>query len=368
MVVLGAIAANLMAGDPVWLMLVGPSGGGKTEILRALGSLADTYTAATINEAGLLSGSSQKDKPVGASGGLLQRIGKFGFLILKDFTSVLSMHHDARTALLAALREVFDGSWTRHLGVDGGRTLSWSGKLALITACTGTIDSHHAVMASMGERFCLYRLPAIDEDTLAARALAHLGQEDMMRRELAAAVADLFARVKLPAEPPPLVGAEQARLIALSRLAVRCRSAVERDPYTRQITLVLAPESPSRLALVLAQLLAGMTVIGVEREEAWRLLVKVGLDCMPAVRRSAFELLTQARAKGGLDTSEIASELGYPPQTARRALEDLTAHGVLHRDAGGSGKPDRWDLTDWARELYAAAQGSVPEKSAANRA
>mgnify|MGYP003466777145 CR=1 FL=1 len=40
---------------------------------------------------------------------------------LKDFGSILSMHRDARGAVLAALREIYDGSWSRSIGVDGGR-------------------------------------------------------------------------------------------------------------------------------------------------------------------------------------------------------------------------------------------------------
>ena len=35
-VLLGAVAANLMPGDPLWLLLVGPTGSGKTELLDPL--------------------------------------------------------------------------------------------------------------------------------------------------------------------------------------------------------------------------------------------------------------------------------------------------------------------------------------------
>ena len=84
-------------------------------------------------------------------------------ILCKDFASVLAMHRDTRGTVLAALREIYDGAWVRHVGVDGGRTLAWSGKVALIAGCTPTIDSHHAVMAAMGERFMLYRLPPVAE-------------------------------------------------------------------------------------------------------------------------------------------------------------------------------------------------------------
>ena len=53
------------------------------------------------------------------------------------------------------------------MGVDGGKTLHWTGKVALIGGCTSVIDSHHGVMAAMGERFIMYRMPSIDEDELA---------------------------------------------------------------------------------------------------------------------------------------------------------------------------------------------------------
>jgi len=54
--VLGAVAANRLQGDPVWLLLVGGSSWGKSEILASTAGLADIHPAATITEAALLSG------------------------------------------------------------------------------------------------------------------------------------------------------------------------------------------------------------------------------------------------------------------------------------------------------------------------
>lgn len=36
---LGAVAGNWMRGDPIWLLLVGPSSSGKTELVGALAEL-----------------------------------------------------------------------------------------------------------------------------------------------------------------------------------------------------------------------------------------------------------------------------------------------------------------------------------------
>jgi hypothetical protein len=168
---LGTVAANLLPGDPLWLMLVSPPGGGKTELLNAIDGLPNVHPAATLTEGALLSGTPGREREAGSKGGLLREIGDFGIILCKDFGSVLSMNRDARAAVLAGLREIYDGSWTRHVGTGGGRTLHWQGKVGLVGGCTPTIDRHHAVMGAMGERFLLFRLPEVTApNTPAARS------------------------------------------------------------------------------------------------------------------------------------------------------------------------------------------------------
>jgi len=356
LVTLASVAANRAEGDPLWLLLVGPPGGGKTEVLGALAGLPDVHAAATLTEAALLSGTPAKDKSSSAKGGLLRDIGSFGILCAKDFGSVLSMHRDARSAVLAALREIYDGSWTRHVGSDGGRTLAWSGKVGFIGGCTPAIDSHHAVMGSLGERFVLFRLPDFDQDAQARRALEHLGSERRMRDELAAAVRvalDVVDQDALVATPDAALREE---LVKLSTLAVRCRSDVERDGYSREITLIPEAEAPARLALVLLRLWNGLLAIGANEATTRHLVTKCALDSMPQLRRQVLEELIR---RGRLTTAQIAELIGYPTSTTRRGCEDLAGHGVLDREPGGSGKPDSWTVGDWARSRWP----TVPETS-----
>jgi hypothetical protein len=356
--VLGTIAANLLPGDPVWLMLVGPPGGGKSELLQSLTKLEYVRTAGTLTEASLLSGSAQKDKAKDARGGLLREIGDFGIVVAKDFGSILSLNRDARSQLLAALREVFDGSWTRLVGTDGGRTLHWEGKIGFIGGCTQSIDRHHAVIGAMGERFIYLRLPAMDAGQQALRAMEHGGREKQMRQELAAAVSALFEH-GTPGDPKPLDAADRERLVSLSTFTVRARSAVERDGYTREIELVPEPEAPSRLVLVLCRLLAGLDAIGLDREQAWPILTKVSLDSVPALR---LLLLAALRNVDQEDTSTIAARVDYPRNTAARALEDLAAHKLVKRHPQGQGKADLWALTQWTRDRIDEI-GTFPETS-----
>jgi len=363
-IALGAVAANRIEGNPVWLLLVGPPSSGKTEILDSLLGLPDMLKASVLTEAALLSGSPNRQKTKDATGGLLRKVGDFGFIVMKDFTSVLSMHTEQRAAVLAALREVFDGAWTRWIGTDGGRTLSWQGKCAFLGGVTPILDQHHGVIAGMGERFLLSRMPKPDAEKQAKRSLKHLGHEREMQCQLRESVCRLFERLTLsPLEPSE---DDILRLSALSTLAAECRSAVERDSRYREIELVPDPELPARLTQQLARLNHGMRLIGAPEDEAWRLIQKVPLDSIPATR---LRILSQLlKSPSPVQTSEIATKIGYPTTTARRICQDLAAHSILLHSKGKSDH-DLWELAPLTLDRWDRAglppnwpPPTVPEK------
>jgi len=338
--VLGTVAANELDGDPVWLGLVAPPSSAKTEILNGLTLLDHVHPVATLTPAGLLSGTPRKSQEAGAKGGILRKIGDYGILLAKDFGSVLSMRPEAKSEILAALREIYDGRWTRILGTDGGKELHWQGKVGLIFGATPALDSHHSVIGSMGERFLLCRLEAGGKEQ-ATRARIHSGkQTSIMRQELAEAVAALFANERK--EPRELTQEEGEELDELAYLAVRIRSTVERDRQSREVESIHGTEGPARLVLQLERLLAGLDTLGVEREEAFRVVRRVAMDSVPPLRRHA---LAFVRANTPCDTKTVAEALGLPTITVRRTLEDLAAYSLVTRIGGGQGKADTWEAT-----------------------
>ena len=160
--------------------------------------------------------------------------------------------------------------------------------------------------------------------------------------------------------PAKLTPAEQARLVTLTTFVVKCRSTVDRDSYSRE--LVPGAEAPGRLTVVLANLLAGLQVVGLTRAEAWKVVDRVAMDSMPALRLKIIRLL--AKESGTVTTEHVSEELSYPTTTIRRQLEELTAYGVAHR-AGRGGKTSSahlWRITDWTREKLDAI--GIPEKQA----
>jgi hypothetical protein len=305
-------------------------------------------------EGALLSATPKKERAKDATGGLLREIGTSGLLMLKDLTSLLSMSRDRRAEVVGALREVADGRWDRKYGSDGAQTLTWVGKCGMLAGCTTAIDRAHAVMSEMGTRWLFVRLARADLDRIGASALLHMGREPEMRDELARATMGLLYH--LPGEPHP-VEPVQAKLIALANMVSQARSPVQRD-YRGEIELVLDAEAPTRVVKQLGMLWRACGMLGLDEAGSWEVVSRAGLDSIPKLRGAVLRALVgQDEA---LDTTTVGTLVDHPTRSTRRALEDLTAHGVLTRISPGRGRADYWELTTRARAWYSTAEG-VPE-------
>ena len=341
---LGAIAANLLPGEPTWLGLVAPPSSAKTELINALAGLPFAVSISTLTLASLLSGTPRRQRTPGATGGLLRQVSNPGVLCLKDFTSTLTMRPESKAEVLSALREIYDGKWTRYVGTDGGKPLHWTGKLGLVFGCTGAIDTQHSVSDALGNRFLLSRLePGKGQLRWAFR---HVGAKTaVMRHELSESVNRLFAAPRL--DPQELSEDEIERFERVTELAVRLRGAVERDRYRRELDAVYGAEGPARFGLSLERLLAGLDVLGVTRNIALEVVISVALDSTPPLRRSIYRLLCQplnplsppppsAAPLAMWTTRQVADAVGLPTTTVTRALEELASYRLARGDKLGT--------------------------------
>jgi hypothetical protein len=323
---LAAAAVEQLDGDPVWLMYISGSGAAKTETVQPLAGIRATITSAITSAGALLSATSAKEKTADATGGLLRKLGDRGVLVIKDFTTILSMDRNARAEVLAALREIYDGYWARNVGTDGGKTLEWSGRLVVIGACTTAWDRAHIVISMMGNRFVLVRIDSEDEngrEESGLQSILNLGSEATMRTELAAAVAGVIAGMTQPA---PVTSAESLVLVRTANLATRTRSAVDVD-YRGDVEDAHAPESPTRFAKQLTQVVRGARAIGVGHDDALRLAIRCSRDSLPPLRLAILEDL--ADNSGVVSTAvEVARRIDKPRTTVDRQLQALHALGI----------------------------------------
>ena len=347
-ILLAAVAANRMNGDPFWLFLVNPPSGVKTELIRALNDVEDVYPLSNLTPQTLASGfEAKKTEP-----SLLLRLDRH-ILTLKDFTTVLTMHRDKRGEILAQLREIYDGHYRKEFG--NGKVVDWTGKIGLIAGVTQVIDTYHAVNQILGERFVCYRIKSEAGAAVAQRAVNNQGQEQEMRQALRGAVAgfprtiDTKQAVRLP---DPLV-------IKIAHLATCCataRSAVVRD-WKGEIEYIPEPEGPARLAKQLALFGEALALVHGKQEvtEAeYIVLYRLAEDTLPRHKLTTLSALLN-NPDTALRTSQIGEKTGYPTDTVRRYLQDLAAMRLVDRTAGGEGKADLWRLSAYCLMLLEQA-------------
>jgi hypothetical protein len=317
--VLATSAAEKLPGDPPWLMLISGPGNAKTETAQSVAAIDGVNVISTItSEGALLSATPQKARTKGSTGGLLRKMGKRGILVIKDFTSILSAGRELRTAMLAALREIHDGKWSRNVGTDGGQTLVWEGRIVVIGACTTAWDQAHSVISVMGDRFVLLRLDSyLGRLDAGARAIANTGRGIEMRQQMASAVANVIAGVRV--RDYPISESDTKRILDAADLVTLVRTGVEFD-YRGDVVDAHAPEMPTRFAKQLTQIMRGALAIGMSRAKAFELTLRCARDSTPALR---LEVLEDLAEHGESKVLDIRRHLQKPRATTDRALQAL---------------------------------------------
>jgi hypothetical protein len=351
--VLATAAAEQLDGDPLWLLLVSGSGNAKTETVQALAGQGAIITSTISSEGALLSATPKRESVKESTGGLLRRLGERGILVVKDVTSILSMQRDSRAGVLAALREVHDGRWERNVGTNGGRTLTWTGRIAVIGAVTTAWDTHHSVIATMGDRFVLIRVDSnVGRQSAGRHAIENTGHEIQMRQQLSDVIAGVLAVVNRR-DPIVVSTEERDRLLDAANATTLSRTAVEYD-YKGEPETAHAPEMPTRFAKQLTQLLRGAVAMGMDRNAAMRLAIRCARDSMPPLR---LEILEDVAAHPGSQPSEVRQRLDKPWSTVKKQLQSLYLLGVLTCDeeeaAGAEGAPPK------RRFLYSVNEETV---------
>ncbi len=306
-----AVAAHRLPGQPVWLMLVAPPGSMKTELLESLGGLPTVHLIDRLTPNTFLSGQVARSR---APANLLHRIGPDGILVCPDFSTVLSMHRDHRSAVLADMRRIYDGHLRRELGTwKDLEQREWRGRLTFLVGATPDVDRHYSIFQMLGERFVMVRWARPGGMQAALRAM----RQDRQRAplELREAVTALFD--SLPDCQPVLPEEIQHRIAALAEFTVLSRTHIARDGRSKEIIYVPEPEASTRLAQQLCQLAKGSALLAgrdLVDEEDFLLVRRVAFDSIPATRRRILDALTSGKQP---------SETGLPFSTRNYAVLDL---------------------------------------------
>jgi len=338
--VCAVIISNRADGDPVWLMLIGPSSGGKSEAINATLGLPFVHQISTLTSNTFLSGMTNNTQETS----LLHEIGS-GVIAMKDFTTILSIPRETQAAIMGQLREIFDGHLTKRTGT--GKNLNWKGKINLLAGCTEKINLVEGMYAEMGTRWVNYILASQDRKLTTQRALDNNQTIHELREKIQEGFTEYIYQMidKLPEEMPPLPEQVMVNIIEVADFSSEARSPVQRN-YKGEMTFVLSSEMPMRLASqlkTLGHVFICMNDYKTLRGDHEKILYKIALDSIPKVRRQALQILAKYDK---ITTAGLASELNFPTATARMWLEDLNARGMCKRGKQKKVGGDEWSITN----------------------
>ena len=327
-------------GSPVWLMCVGASGTGKTEIaMGVMEGFPHFYALSNLTEATLLSG--WKGKQAGLLASLTARpeYGKDILFGISDFSSVTSLRADKLKAVAGLLRELYDGKVSKDFGV--GKHEEWQGKATMIVGCTRSVERMWSLNRDLGERFCYVRWRSGSMEELAAMALGHDDRTGIRGRTTELATRWFEGADRSLASKFDRREAERLELHQLASLVARLRCPVirggsEESGKAGGIVDIGDQEGPGRLVKTMWQLARAHAVFDgrtwIEREDV-EVATRVARDSVPQIRWKIMEYLAgEPRAVGSSDVGRaIGEETGggrLPDTTLRNHLEEWTVVGA----------------------------------------
>lgn len=345
-------------GPPIWMFLVAPPGGAKTEIIGSLSLCDQTYMTSSLTPHALISGANYKNMP---DPSLIPRLdGRV--MIVKDFTSILSMRDADKDEIFGILRDAYDGRCGKVFGT--GIERNYKSRFTIMAAVTPRIYDLSSQHQSLGERFLKFssghNLNHASEREIIRRAIDNINRETRMKWELADVVRSFMNErlewIKtLNLETHPSIDNDfKERLIYLGMFGARLRGTVSRDTYRHDI-MVSRPsaEVGSRLGIQLAKFVKALALVHGKKKcgaVQYRIVKKIVLDTIPQRIEDMVRTLVIScpKPEDAITTQELARITRYPLATVSRLLQDLHVLDAVTRS--GSSYRHYWRLSPYIKE------------------
>lgn len=361
-VMFGAALSNRFDGDPVWLFVVGAPGCGKTAFFIHFGEAAGVVTTTTLTPATLVSG---MQRAGAADPSLIPRLnGKV--LVVKDFTTILSMRQDAREEIFGILRDAFDGRIEKWFG--NGTHRIYNSRFSVLAGVTSKIEEFGGGHVVVGERFLKYRMrPAgggrirVGESAV-RRVLNNRGRRADMHEELS----DVCRRAIDGARPgglPALDDHEADLLVRLAMWVAAMRGAVPRDRYTKDILYMPDSEVGTRVVSQLTNLASGVALFRGRRRITTRevtLCARVARDSAPNLLEAMVQAMYVRRRDGWCATGELGEWTRLPADTVRKTMTDASIRGIVN--ARSTKGRQEWQLSRALARIMTGLDLYVAEK------
>lgn len=324
----GAFIANRLPEDPVWLFLVAPPGGSKSEFLMSIDDAPGIFSITGMTSKTLISGAVG---PGGSDPSLIAMLNE-KVLVIKDFTTILTQSSFDKDAIFGMLRDAYDGKidWQFGSGLQR-RYITHFGIIAGVTPAIELMMDNDAIL---GARFLHFNMPAYtdyDEQRAIIRcAISHTSKHNNMRDEL-----KKIGKLVLSKNFDTLPNVQEdmlEKLISLTQWLALMRGQVNRQKYTDLVTHTPFSEVGTRPGKQLVKLAQGISMFRGEKEISeytYNIIIKVARSSCPSRNNSILKFLS--RSLEAKTVQEIGSAIRLPPQTVNIVLDNMIMFNILNR-------------------------------------
>lgn len=342
--VYATLIANRLPSDPIWLFLIAPPGGAKTELILSVSSAPLTYTTTQLTPHSLVSGMPSTGRMGDPS--LIPKLNN-KVLLIKDFTTIMEMPALNRDEVFGILRDAYDGKTEKNFG--NGIVRKYESKFGIIAGVTPAIDKFSDTHSSLGERFLKFRSRIPDNycnnTDIILKAVDNVYSGNNMRAELQSIGQQALSFDYINKMDIPYINDDfKDDIILLAQCVSILRASVPRERWTNDIIYKPVPEVATRIAKQFIKMLLGLCYFRNKKAgiAEYEIISRMAKDSVSS--RTVSILREMAKSKDvPVSTKKISLKTSLPENTVKRVLQDLHILKCIKRFHKGFS--DEWKLT-----------------------
>jgi hypothetical protein len=312
-IVTSCFLANFLDGPPVWIIVSGKSGTGKTELIMTFSCCPlHSYVVSGITPAGLLPAN-------GMQGALDAANGKI--LIVKDMSTLTQENKEDKNKLYGYLRDAYDGNVSKHVGTA---YLTWNGKIGFLGASVPIIETYSDFNGQLGERFLYHRMREMPSRKLLMKIDSNSGRHKILINELQEAGCEFVENWNPPATTK-LPRSIKELIMDVSVLVPCLRTNISRNRQNKsEIDMPIeTQESPARIFNTIKKMaVVAFTLDNTTKDIVRKMVLKMLLDGLPDTRYKILHTIYKNQ-KTCTTKSAIAKKLGMSDSICGRYIKDL---------------------------------------------
>ena len=341
-VVLATALTQRHDGIPIWLILIAPSGDGKSEQIMAVHDGTTTKIIHEFTSRTLVSGSRNVQD-------LAPQLNN-KIVLIPDMAQLLKLAPDEKARVWAQLRELYDGRAGRRTAMK--EDPDYSGlKITIIAGSTPAIDSQILIHQDLGTRELFYRIE--ETDKLEEKVWDDEGFETQMRKELNWITTEFLKQHTI--KEVDISEDVRDKIFAYVDYLRYMRAVTETDSYTGELINLVYPEKPTRCLKQLKKFFIALKSLDEKytNETALRIIKDIVKSSSLPIRVKVLDHILACNSS--MTTNEIIKKVRIGTKTAVKELNILWHLNLINKD-------EVMDFTSYGKEYVKETNWSINRK------